>query len=163
MSGAGNGDGIRDRAAGIPVIGRLLRHRFVKFGAVGSSGTIINFAVLYIGQEHLYRWVQPEQKRLTVSLVTAITLATFNNFMWNRHWTWGDRKEGNEKGFFVQMGQYYVACWLAIMLQFVITKMLAAHIHYLAANLTAIALSGGVNFLMNHRWTFSFRDREGRK
>jgi putative flippase GtrA len=86
------------------MIGGLLRYRFVKFGAVGSSGVIVNFIVLFLAQEYLFRGIHPEQRRLSLSLAIAIALATFNNFLWNRLWTWGDRKNGSEKRFSVQMG-----------------------------------------------------------
>ena len=163
MTETGNGAGGRDRAAEVPGIGFLLKYRFVKFGAVGSSGVVVNFAVLYLAQEHLFRWISPEQTRLSLSLATAIAVATFNNFLWNRLWTWADRKDREGKGFLRQMGQYYVACWLAIAVQFILTKLLALYLNYLAANLIAIALSAGVNFFMNHHWTFAFREMEGRK
>jgi dolichol-phosphate mannosyltransferase len=159
MRGPENGKEWRDRADGLPGIGLLLKHRFVKFGAVGSSGVVVNFAVLYLAQEHLFRWIEGDQRRLSISLAAAIAVATFNNFLWNRLWTWGDRKDPEGKGFFVQMGQYYVACWVAILLQFILTKLLALSIHYLAANLAAIALSAVVNFIVNHRWTFAVRER----
>ncbi|MBF8257874.1 MAG: phospholipid carrier-dependent glycosyltransferase [Actinobacteria bacterium] len=163
MSGAGNGADRRDRAAELPGIGFLFRYRFVKFGAVGSSGVIVNFAVLYLGQEYLFRGIRAEQGRLSLSLAAAIAVATFNNFLWNRMWTWGDRKDQEGKGFFTQMGQYYVACWLAIAVQFLLTKVLALSLHYLAANLIAVGLSAAVNFFMNHRWTFALREREEQK
>jgi len=140
------------------MIDGLLGYRFVKFGAVGFSGVIVNFTVLFLAQEHLFRGIHPEQRRLSMSLAVAIALATFNNFIWNRLWTWGDRKGGGEKRFFVQMGQYYVACWAAILLQFILTKLLALFFYYLAANLIAIMLSAVVNYFVNHRWTFAPRD-----
>lgn len=140
------------------MIGGLLGYRFVKFGVVGSSGVIVNFVVLFLAQEYLFRGILPEQRRLSLSLAIAIAIATFNNFLWNRIWTWGDREDGSEKRFFVEMGQYYVACWVAILLQFILTKLLALFFHYLAANLIAILLSAAANYFVNHRWTFAPRD-----
>ena len=40
------------------------------------------------------------------------------------------------------------------MLQFVITKLLVAHFHYLLANLVAIVIASLVNFVVNDNWTF---------
>jgi hypothetical protein len=43
----------------------LLRHRFVKFGVVGASGTVVNVAVLYLAQEILFQW--PSSRRRCAS------------------------------------------------------------------------------------------------
>lgn len=141
----------------IPIIGRLLRHRFAKFGTVGFSGTVVNLIVLYLAQEILLKDIYPTETRLTLSLVGAIFLATVNNYIWNRVWTWGDRKRQIRRNFFVQMGQYFVACWLAIVLQFVFTKIFAQFIHYLSANLISIVLAAIINYLINDSWTFAIR------
>jgi dolichol-phosphate mannosyltransferase len=92
-------------------------------------------------------------------LAAAIFLATLNNFFWNRFWTWGDRKGKTKHGFFVQMGQYFTACWLSIALQFVITKVAAHFTHYMAANVLAITLAAVVTYLLNDAWTFRLRSQ----
>ena len=143
--------------AEIPVIGRVLRHRFVKFSIVGSSGMIINLVTLYVGQEILFQEIRPEAVRLNLSLGLAIFLATVNNYLWNRAWTWLDRKGKTKYGFFPQMGQYFIACGLAIGLQFVFTLLLAEFIHYLIANIISIVFAAIINYLLNDIWTFSIR------
>ena len=139
----------------LPLVGWLLQHRFVKFGSVGFSGTLVNLGVLYIGQEYLFRAIEPESMRLDLSLALAIFCATVNNFTWNRIWTWADRKEAVEKHFVIQLGQYFVACWLAIIFQFFFTKILAAYMYYMVANITAIVMASVINYLMNDFWTFA--------
>ena len=141
----------------MPVIGRVIRHRFVKFGIVGCSGIIINLVVLYFGQEILFQEVCSETVRLNLSLGLAIFLATINNYFWNRTWTWFDRKGKTKYGFFPQMGQYFIACGLAIGLQFAFTLLLAEFIHYLIANIISIVLAAIINYLLNDIWTFSIR------
>ena len=69
----------------------LDRWRYLKFGLVGASGTVVNLAVLYLCQEWLLQGIEATQ-RLYASLVLAIALATLNNFFWNRLWTWSDRQ-----------------------------------------------------------------------
>jgi dolichol-phosphate mannosyltransferase len=138
----------------LPVVGPILRHRFIKFGVVGFSGTIVNLAVLYHSQEFLFAGVQPEETRLSYSLALAIFVATINNFLWNRFWTWRDRKGKTRHGFFVQMGQYFLASWLSIALQFVATKIGAHFVHYMLANIIAIILAAVVTFVLNDIWTF---------
>jgi dolichol-phosphate mannosyltransferase len=141
----------------MPVVGTILRHRFTKFGAVGFSGTIVNLAVLFLSQEFLFAGVQPEETRLSYSLALAIFVATINNFLWNRFWTWRDRKGKTRHGFFVQMGQYFLASWLSIALQFVATKIGAHFVHYILANIIAIILAAVVTFVLNDIWTFRVR------
>ncbi len=132
-------------------------HRFVKFGLVGFSGTLVNLAVLYLCQEFLLVTLHPETRRLSYSLAAAIFLATINNFFWNRFWTWADRKGKTRHGFFVQMGQYFTASWLSIALQFVLTKLAAELTHYMVANVGAIVLAALVTYLLNDVWTFRLR------
>jgi len=134
--------------------------RFLKFGIVGSSGIFVNFAVLYLCQEFLFRALEPRDTRLSLSLAAAIFVATLNNFTWNRLWTWGDRKSRIRKHILIQLGQYFVACWLSIVLQFVFTKILAHYLHYLVANLFAIGIAALVNYLANDAWTFAVKGHE---
>jgi len=131
--------------------------RFLKFGIVGSSGIFVNFAVLYLCQEFLFRPLEPRDARLSLSLGAAIFVATINNFTWNRLWTWADRKGRVRKHILIQLGQYFVACWLSIVLQFVFTEILAHYLHYLVANLFAIGIAALVNYFANDAWTFAVK------
>jgi len=148
---------LKDKLLQAPVLGRLIRHRFVKFGTIGFSGTIVNLIVLYLNQEILLRNIYPAETRLNFSLAGAIFLSTFNNFLWNRLWTWGDRKGRTEHGFFVQMGQYFLAAWLAILIQFGLTKLFAQFINYLIANIVAIIIAAIFTYIFNDIWTFSIK------
>lgn len=146
---------LRNALLRMPLIGWVLQHRFIKFGSVGFSGTLVNLGMLYVGQEYLFAGIEAEGTRLDLSLALAIFCATINNFTWNRIWTWADRKEDIKKHFLVQLGQYFVACWLAIVFQFFFTKILAAYMYYMVANLTSIVLASVINYLMNDFWTFA--------
>jgi len=148
------------------LIGWILRNRFIKFGTVGGSGVLINLGVLYLGQEYLFTTIESPSMRLNVSLGLAILCATGNNFTWNRLWTWEDRKHNNDKPLLLLFGQYTLACLLGILLQLAFTKILAAHVHYLLANITAIAVAFLSNYLINDSWTFGLGKRSpgnGRK
>jgi dolichol-phosphate mannosyltransferase len=140
------------------MINELLKYRFIKFGFVGFSGSLVNLAVLYLGQEYLFSSIHPEQTRIHVSLTTAIILATLNNYLWNRHWTWADRRDRSIKGFFVQMGKYYVSCSLSAGFQYIVTILLAKMVHYMFANLSAIILAAVITYLVNHVWTFGAKN-----
>jgi dolichol-phosphate mannosyltransferase len=131
--------------------------RFVRFGSVGASGVMVNQAVLWFGREHLFSGMSP-WLALNASLAVAISLATVNNFLWNRLWTWSDRFPARSLlGTLEQFGQYCVAVLLSATLQVVLTNFFAAFLQYLVANLCAIALASGVNFAINNRWTFRGR------
>jgi putative flippase GtrA len=137
---------------------RVFSLRFLKFGIVGSSGILVNQGVLYVAQEYVFHvqhtadgvdWV-----RLNVSLALAIFFATLNNFFWNRLWTWADRKHHYPRPWLVQFGQYALACWLSIVLQILLTNLLAPHFYIYGANLIAIVLTSVLNFVLNDIWTF---------
>lgn len=53
------------------------------------------------------------------------------------------------------MGQYFVASWLSIVLQFILTRIAAGFAHYMVANLAAILLAAIVTYLLNDAWTFA--------
>lgn len=153
---------IRMRTASL--LRRIFSRRFLKFGTVGASGTVVNIGVLYWAQEFLFNTVQTTEVRLNLSLALAIFLATLNNFMWNRYWTWADRKQYHHLSLPAQFGQYSLACSLSIILQIVFTNLLAPHFYYQIANLIAIGVTSVLNFLLNDIWTFgrtkltSFKD-----
>ena len=148
-----------NRLLQFPLVGPALRHRFTKFGVVGFSGTIVNLVVLYLCQEYILRSIHPDETRLSLSLAAAIFLATINNFLWNRWWTWRDRTGRTKHGFVVQMSQYFLASWLSIVIQFLLTKIAARFVHYMVANVMAIALAAIVTYLLNDVWTFAAKKR----
>lgn len=139
----------------IPIVEYVISHRFVKFGTVGFSGTIVNLTMLYINQEILFKNVFPLERRLHLSLLVAIFLATINNYLWNRIWTWKDRKGKTEYCILIQMGQYFLACGLAIGLQYLFTMLFARIIHYLIANIMAIIVAAVFTYILNDIWTFA--------
>ena len=145
---------IIDRIRELPLLRILIKHRFIRFGTVGLSGTVVNVAVLYVNQSFILTNVYPVEKRLQISLGIAIFIATLNNYLWNRWWTWGDRKRTTESGFFTQMGQYYLACGVAIFLQYLITMLLSQFVHYIIANIISIVLAAIFVYVLNDVWTF---------
>jgi putative flippase GtrA len=143
------------RLSKLPLIGPILRHRFLKFAIVGFSGTIVNLLVLYSCQSFLFRDVYPIDRRLHPSLSIAIFVSTMSNYLLNRMWTWSDRKNTAKYGFFIQMGQFFMASALSILLQYVFTIMLARFMHYLAANVVSIVIAAILAYLLYDMWTFS--------
>ena len=131
--------------------------RFIKFGAVGASGTVINVAVLYVAQEFLLRAIEDFHSRLNYSIALAITVATISNFYWNRRLTWRDRKHEVHRSALLLFIKYVMAAGLSIVVQSLLTKWLALSMHYILANVVAIALASVCNFLVNDRMTFRRR------
>jgi len=143
----------------MPSIRGILRGRLIKFGTVGFSGTLINLIALYLNQEYLFRGVESVERRLPLSLASAIFLATLNNFIWNRGWTWKDRKEQARNEFFLQMGQYFLASGFAIGIQYLGTMALSKVVHYVLANLLSIGMAALLNYLVSDLWTFAARKK----
>ena len=135
----------------------MMRWRFIKFGVVGASGTVVNLAVLYVAQEFLFRQIADFHDRLNFSIALAITVATINNFYWNRRLTWRDRQHEVHHSALFLFSKYVMAAGLAIVLQSLLTKWLALYMHYLLANVLAIVLSSVCNFVANDRMTFRRR------
>ena len=132
----------------------MARWRFIKFGAVGASGTVINVAVLYVAQEYLLRGIADFHSRLNYSIALAITLATISNFYWNRRLTWRDRKHEVHHSALFLFSKYVMAAALSIVIQSLLTKWLANYLHYLVANVIAIVIASVANFVANDRLTF---------
>jgi putative flippase GtrA len=143
--------------------------RYVKFGLVGASGTVVNLLVLRLGHEYLFQSLEGQSGMPYASLALAIAVATLNNFTWNRLWTWADRVHAYElahpgaagkssPGTLVQQfGKYTLASWFGIALQYGLTLWLSNWLHYMLANVIAIVIASVSNFLANDRWTFRRR------
>jgi putative flippase GtrA len=150
---------LRDFAEGLisrlpPSLQPLARWRFIKFGLVGGSGTVINIAVLYLSQEVLLRGIADFHERLNYSIALAITLATISNFYWNRRMTWRDRQNQVSQSALVLFFKYVMAAALSIAIQSLLTKWLALYLHYIVANLVAIVVASVFNYVANDRLTF---------
>ena len=137
-----------------PLLAWIFKRRFMKFGMVGASGVVVNLVVLYLCQEFLFSAITSSGMRLNASLAVAIFFATANNFYWNRAWTWSDRQHHPDKHLLLHFGQYAIAVWVGIALQFILTKLFVQHMHYLLANASAIVMASVFNFLVNNFWTF---------
>ncbi len=140
------------------------RYRYIKFGIVGASGTVVNLVVLYLGHEYIFNAIEANYQKPYFSLALAITLATVNNFTWNRLWTWADRVRQLEaeeaqqpvslRLLGIEFGQYVTASAFGSGIQYVLTLLLSNSMDYRLANIVAILAASVSNFLANDRWTF---------
>jgi dolichol-phosphate mannosyltransferase len=152
---------IAERARAVAAKGWDQRGRFVKFGVVGASGVLVNLATLWLARDHLLEAVSPEWLRLNGAIAVAILVSTLSNFHWNRRWTWVDRRTERRVPVVVQFGQYALACWIGIALQFLLTNLFAIWLHYLLAAFLAIGIASLFNFTANDAWTFRTRKAAG--
>ena len=72
--------------------------RFLKFALVGISGTVVDFGIFNLLSSLLGFPTLP-------SSVASFIVAVFNNFFWNRHWTYPESKE---RPFSEQFGKFGV-------------------------------------------------------
>lgn len=143
--------------------------RYIKFGIVGASGTVVNLVVLHLGHEYLFTAIEPAGSKPYASLALAITVATINNFTWNRLWTWSDRVKAQTQALHAdalhpgpgrwlrEFGKYAAASGFGSALQYGLTLALASYLDYRVANVIAIVVASVSNFLANDKWTFRRR------
>jgi dolichol-phosphate mannosyltransferase len=147
----------------------LEKFRYLKFGIVGASGTVVNLVVLHLGHEYLFTAWEPAGSKPYASLALAITIATLNNFTWNRLWTWSDRVKAEAavehidpehpgtSRWLREFGKYAAASGFGSALQYVLTLVLSGSMDYRLANVIAIVVASVSNFLANDKWTFKRR------
>jgi len=154
---------VKDAVSRLPGGEWLVRQRFAKFGAVGFAGTIVNIGVLHFSNRFVYQGISSAYVRENLALLTGIFVATVHNFLWNRAWTWGDRKVHGRAFLVVQFLQYCMSCSLAIALQILFTNILKSYMFLELANFFAIVLSAVLNYIINHLWTFRVRSGKEKK
>jgi len=132
--------------------------RWLKFQAVGAAGTCVQLVSLFILRECL---------ALSVLLAAAIAaeIAILHNFCWHRQWTWALADSRlRSKPVLRQLCEYNLSyCLLSLVSNLVFTGlfMRAFNVHYLIANLMAIATVGVANFLMAELFVFRPVSRNG--
>ena len=140
------------------------RVRFVKFAVVGAVGAVLDFAVANL---IVYAFGAPLIVGGTISFICAI----FNNFTWNRLWTYPDSRS---KSPVLQFIQFSVISVLGLVIRVPILKFGEPFLFrilnripiqiplltpdFLAKNLTlaaAIIIVMFWNFFINRYWTYN--------
>ena len=124
--------------------------RFIKFGIVGGSGSVVNMGFLWLFTE-VVGWYY------LVSAVFAIALAMINNFIWNDIWTWRGRGKPGKQAFFIRMIKFCLVASLAgyvgnLGVLWILTHFF--HLHYMISNIFGIAVGTIINYFLNNIWTF---------
>lgn len=148
-------------------LGLLQRYRYLKFGIIGASGTVVNLVVLHFGHEYLFTSLESAWRKPYISLAVAIFISTLSNFTWNRLWTWSDRvrqleavegrRAPRKRLLAMEFGQYATASAFGMVVQYVLTLLLSSSMDYRLANVIAIVIASVSNFLANDKWTFRRR------
>jgi putative flippase GtrA len=106
--------------------------QLLKFGLVGGSGYLVNLAVFaaladVLGAQH------------TIASLASFAVAVTNNFIWNRHWTFGPGD--GQAGF--QAARFFVVSLAALGLNLVVLEALLRDgvVGELAAQAIAVAVA----------------------
>lgn len=120
--------------------------QLLKFGLVGGSGYLINLGVFALltgsfGAHHV------------AAAVGAFAVAVTNNFLWNRHWTFGP---GDGPAHF-QAARFFTVSLASLVLNIAILQLLlyTEAVGALPAQAIAVAVAMPFNFVGNRLWTFS--------
>jgi putative flippase GtrA len=119
--------------------------QLVRFGFVGGTGFVVNLAV-YALCVHVLRI------DYQASAVVAWLVAVSNNFILNRHWTFGAR-EGSLR---FQAIRFFAVSLVAFGFSFVLLLALVegAGLAKVPAQALAVAASTPLNFIGNKLWSF---------
>jgi dolichol-phosphate mannosyltransferase len=131
-------------------LGRLRRDfpigRFLRFGAVGLSGLVVDMGMLYL----LY---EVGGLPLTRSAIVAAELAILNNFFWNDRWTFGDlaKSQGRWQQRVKRLIKFNVICLMGLVLKILLLNLLfnVLGLNPYVANFIAIGAVTLWNFWIN--------------
>lgn len=120
--------------------------QLLKFGLVGGSGYLINLAVfaLLAGNLGIHH---------AAAAVGAFAVAVTNNFLWNRHWTFGP---GDGPAHF-QAARFFTVSLASLGLNIAVLELLLSTggVGELTAQAIAVAAAMPFNFIGNRLWTFA--------
>jgi putative flippase GtrA len=129
--------------------------RFLRFNVVGGIGILVQLAAVtllvgVLGVHYL------------VATAIAVEMAVLHNFAWHERWTWRERVSSRPavgSAFFrcvaFHAGNGLVSLLGSLALLPLLVGVLG--LHYLVANLAAIAATGVLNFLVSDRIVFASR------
>ncbi len=116
-----------------------------KFAIVGLIGITVNQGMLAL-LTLVYK------VNIEIAGIVAIELSILSNFFLNNAWTW---KEKRENSFFVRFIRYHLVTLVSGSTNYIVLLLLTYLVlHHLIANLIGIGFGVGINFFMNHYWTF---------
>jgi dolichol-phosphate mannosyltransferase len=135
--------------------GLPLRH-IVKFGIVGFSGVLVNMGLFYILNEYVHL-------RYEISSLIAIEASILSNFFLNSLWTWKERKTLIAKEKYLRFFKYHAVTGFSASINYLTLLTLTKFFSFnpYLSNLGGIFLAMGLNFSLNHLWTFKKDKKKG--
>jgi putative flippase GtrA len=120
--------------------------QLIRFGVVGASGYAVNLGVFALCVHALgidYKLASP----------IAYFIATTNNFWWNRHWTFGQKRDAHPAE---QAWKFYAVSLVSFGFNYVILVSLvrATGMEKVLAQAIANAAATPINFLGQKLWSF---------
>lgn len=134
------------------LVARLPFGRLIKFGLVGASGVLVNYAIYIPGT----RWLAMAHEW---AYVAALFVSILTNFLLNEVWTFADRRHGGGGGLARRLGQFYLVSLAGAVINWGIFW-IAIHrfgLLDLLAILVGIAVATAWNFVLNALWTWRRR------
>jgi dolichol-phosphate mannosyltransferase len=121
-------------------------YQFTKFCIVGGFGALITLAILYTLVEYAGLWY-------ILAASIAFVIAVINNFVWNKFWTFYD---ANINGMGYQFMKFFVISAISLGINLAVLYALVEYFFtwYILAQIIAIVLATGSNFIGNKFWTF---------
>ena len=129
--------------------------RWLTYNAVGLMGMGVQLVTLVALKEI-------GGLNLLVATAFAVETAILHNFVWHERWTWGDRLSHPRNGRWGRFARFnLVSGTLSITGNVLFTGLYATSLglHYVTANLLAIASLSLVNFVANDRFVFHQKER----
>ena len=123
--------------------------RWLIFNAVGAMGVAVQVSALIVLTEAAgldYR----------LATVLAVETAILHNFVWHERWTWRDRASG-DCGPWMRLAWFNLvtgALSIAVNVGFTVLYATAFGLHYVVANMLAIASGSLLTFIANDRFVF---------
>jgi putative flippase GtrA len=126
--------------------------RWLQFNAVGGIGIVVQLGALA-----LFRGVLGIHYLAATAL--AVETAVLHNFVWHELWTWRERRGAFSQTLARLVRFNLTNGALSILSNIVLMRVLVGRfrVHYLAANLIAIALTSVANFLVSEFVVFRQR------
>ena len=128
----------------------LFAKHAVKYYSVGASGVLVNLGILYALTDFAGFWYFASQ-------VIAISVSISSNFLFNRFWTFRDSIEDQRNS--VMYVKFLIVSLIGMGIQLGITYLLVENVavYYMYAAAIGIAIAGGINYVVNRRWTFGIK------
>ena len=128
----------------------LFAKHAVQFYIVGASGVLVNLGILYLLTDIGGFWYVASQ-------IIAISVSITTNFFFNRFWTFSDSIKNQRTG--EMYVKFIIVSLVGMGIQLGITYALVESfaVYYMFAAGIGIAIAGGINYVVNRRWTFGIK------